>query len=138
MVAGASGLALLIFLFVPWYGLNTALGPQNLSAWSAFGLIDLVLFLVAGVAIGLALTRAAGALPPDLPAPPATILAGAGGLAAVLVLFRIFELPEPSIADAEISRKAGVYLGLLASAGVAIGGLAAMSERSSPYRRRRR
>ena len=138
MVWGASGLALLIFMFFPWYAEDAGLGPQNLSAWSAFALIDLVLFLVAALAIGLAAARAAGARPPDLPAPPATLVAAAGALAALLVLFRLFELPDPDIADADIGRKVGVYLGLISSAGIAVGGIAAMRGIGGPAKRRRR
>lgn len=136
MVAGASGLALLIFMFFPWYAEDAGLGPQNLSAWSAFAFIDLLLFLAAALAIGLAVARAAGVVPRDFPTPPATILAAAGALAALLVLYRILDLPSPGIADADLARKAGAYLGLIASLGIAFGGLTAMGERSGGRRRR--
>ena len=136
-VAGGSGLALLIFMFVPWYAEDTGLGPESLSAWSAFAFIDLLLFLVAAVAIAMAIARAAGAMPGDLPASPGTIVAAAGALATLLVLYRILELPSPDIADADIGRKVGVYLGLIAAVGIAFGGFTAMNERS-PGRRRRR
>jgi hypothetical protein len=136
-VAGASGLALLIFLFFPWYVEDAGLGPENMSAWSAFGFIDLLLFLIATLAIAMAVARAARLIPTNLPAPPGTIVAAAGALAALLVLYRLLELPSPAIADADIGRKVGVYLGLIASLGIAFGGVTAMNE-SSPGRRRRR
>jgi hypothetical protein len=141
MVAAGSGLALLIFMFVPWYRNDRGFDVQSLSAWKAFAVIDLVLFLAAALAIGLGAARAARAMPRDLPASPATIVAGAGALAALLVLYRIVELPDPGVEGVEIGRKIGVYLGLIASIGIALGGLTAMSEgtpaRSSRRRRRR-
>ena len=137
-VTGASGLALLVFMFFPWYAQDVGLGPENLSAWSALAFIDLLLFLVAALAIAMAVARAAGAMPRDLPASPGTIVAAAGALAALLVLYRIVELPSPDIADADISRKFGVYLGLIAAAGIAFGGATATKERASAGRPRRR
>lgn len=130
-VAVAGAVALVIFMLLPWYEEDTGLGPRNLSAWQALGLIDVLLLLIALTVIGLVLARAAGALPPNLPVPPATTMAGAGALAALLVLYRLLELPSPDIPDADIGRKIGVYLGLLASLGIAFGGFTAMSERAA-------
>ena len=138
IVAAASGLALLVFMFVPWYRNDRGFDLQSLSAWKAFALIDLVLFLAAAVAIAMAVARAGRAMPPNLPVSPATIVAGAGALAALLVLYRIVELPDPGVDGVEIGRKIGVYLGLIASAGIALGGLIAMSEHSPGRSSRRR
>lgn len=137
IVSAASGLALLVFMFVPWYRNDRGFDLQSLSAWKAFALIDLVLFVAAALAIGLAAARAARAMPPNLPASPATIVAAAGALAALLVLYRIVELPDPGVEGVEIGRKIGVYLGLIASLGIALGGLTAISE-GSPARGARR
>jgi len=137
MVAGGSGLALLIFMFFPWYVEDTGLGPENLSAWSAFAFIDVLLFLIAALAIAMAVARAADALPPDLPASPATIVAAAGGLGALLVLYRILELPGADIPDTDVGRKLGVYLGLLASLGIAFGGNRALDDARPGGRRPR-
>ena len=138
IVAAASGSALLIFMFVPWYRNDRGFDLQSLSAWKAFALIDLVLFVAAALAIGVAAARAARAIPPDLPASPATIVTAAGALAALLILYRIVELPDPGLEGAEIGRRIGVYLGLIASIGIALGGLAAMSEGSTGRSSRRR
>ena len=138
IVAAASGLALLIFMFVPWYRNDRGFDLQSLSAWKAFAFIDLVLFAAAALAIGLAAARAARAIPPDLPASPPTVVAAAGALATLLVLYRIVELPDPGVDGVEIGRKIGVYLGLIASIGIALGGLTAMSEGSRGRGSRRR
>ena len=128
-IAGGSGLALFIFMFFPWYGIDIGIGSDDFSAWTAFDFIDLLLFLIAAVAIGFAAGRAAGAIPPTLPAPPGTIVAAAGALAALLILYRIVELPGPDVEGVEISRKLGVFLGLIASLGIVFGGATSTNER---------
>lgn len=139
MVAGVSGLVLLIVMFFPWYGLEVefeGLGDVagvNANAWEAFGFIDILLFLVVLVAVGMALARAAGAMPSDLPAPAGMIVAAAGALAVLLILFRLISAPDPeSTGDAvDLSRKIGIFLGLLAAIGITFGGYTAMNERAS-------
>lgn len=139
MVAGASGLALFVFMFFPWYGIKTkfeGLGDieaVNGNAWEFFSFIDILLFLVVVVAVGMAVARAAGAMPANLPAPPGTIVAAAGALAVLLILFRLVSVPDPAITgDAvDLSRKIGIFLGLIAAAGIAFGGYTAMNERAS-------
>jgi hypothetical protein len=136
MVAAASGLALFIVMFLPWYRKDIGIGPENLSAWAAFDLIDLLLLLAAAVAIGMAVARAARAIPPNLPASPGTIVAGAGALAALLLLYRLVELPGADGEGVEVGRKIGVYLGLIASLGIAFGGFTAINERARRRSRR--
>ncbi len=136
MVAAASGLALFIVMFLPWYRRDIGIGPESFSAWAAFGFIDLLLFLAAATAIGIALARAAGAIPPNLPARPAVLLAAAGVIAALLVLYQIVELPLRGGDGVDVGRKIGVYLGLAASLGIAFGGLTAVNE-PAPRRTRR-
>lgn len=137
MVAAASGVALFIIMFLPWYGVDIGIGTDSLSAWSAFDFIDLLLFLVAVAAVAIPLARAYRALPRNLPLPPAQIVAVAGAMATLLVLFRIVELPFGDEAVVEISRKVGVFLGLIASLGIAFGGFTAMRE-PAPRRAPRR
>ena len=138
MVAGASGLALFIVMFFPWYGIKTefeGLGDiegVNGNAWESFSFIDIILFLVIVLAVGMAVARAAGAMPSGLPAPAGTIVAAAGALAVLLILFRLVSTPDPDITgDAvDLSRKIGIFLGLIAAAGIAFGGYTASNERA--------
>jgi hypothetical protein len=130
LIAGTSGVALLVFMFLPWYGVDvnvagvgSASGDAN--AWQALSFIDILLFLVALAAIAYAVTRATGSLPPDMPA--AMAVAGAGGLAVLLILFRIIDLPTPDLPDilddsVDFGRKIGIFLALIAAAGIAYGG----------------
>ena len=136
MVAGASGLALFIVMFFPWYGIKTefeGLGDVegvNGNAWESFSFIDIILFLVIVLAVGMAAARAAGAMPSGLPAPAGTIVAAAGALAVLLILFRLVSAPDPGDA-VDLSRKIGIFLGLIAAAGIAFGGYTASNERAS-------
>lgn len=135
-------------MFFPWYGFGgksvevpgsgTISTPgADVNAWEALSFIDLVLLLVAALAIALAVARAADAMPSGLPAPPATIVLAAGGLAVLLVLYRILDVPVPAIEGFENGRKIGIFLALLAAGGIAFGGYTAMNERASRGSRRR-
>jgi hypothetical protein len=131
-VAVASGAALLVVLFLPWYGvdLNVAgatVASGHATAWQAFGFIDLLLFLVAVVAIAVPLGRAAGSLPGG-----SRLVLAAGAVGLLLVLFRVVDLPATDIQTVggdsiDVSRRIGLFLGLLATAGVACGGYRAIS-----------
>ena len=136
-IAAVSGIALIIVLFLPWYGAEVSAGALNISAsgsasaWEAFGFVDILLFLIALVAIGVPVARMTDSLPEDLPA--ATIVLAAGGLGVLLVLWRIIDLPTPDISSigsvsVDFKRKIGVFLGLIATAGIAYGGWRAMEE----------
>lgn len=131
-IAAASGVVLLISLFLPWYGIDVnlggiATGSASASAWEALGFIDILLFLVAVVAIGVPVAKAAGSLPNDVPGP--LLVLAAGGLAVLLVLFRIIDLPTPDLGGGiDFSRKWGIFLGLIAAVGVAYGGWRANEE----------
>ena len=74
-------------------------------------------------------------MPARLPAPPGLIIAAAGVLALLLVLFRLIDTPGEDFSgfgvEADITRKFGVFLGLLAAAGITFGGWTAMNERAS-------
>ena len=136
LIAGGSGLALLVVMFLPWYGVDVNVGGFSTSesgnAWEVFSYIDIVLFLVGATAVGLAVARLADVdLPPDLPV--GTILTGLGALAALLVLYRIIDVPGPDIPavvqnNIDFGRKIGLFLGLIAAGGVAYGGYLSMGE----------
>lgn len=135
MIAGASALALFIFMLLPWYGASAKVGgfsaSANRSAWGAFSFIDILLFLVILVAIGLVIARATGNVP-ELPQPPGLIVAGAGAFAVVLILFRLLVVPDGGVdvEGVDFSRKIGIFLGLIAAAGITFGGWTAMNERA--------
>jgi hypothetical protein len=130
-IAAASGIALIIVLFLPWYGIDVNVGAlsasESANAWEALSFIDILLFLIGLVAIGVPVAKAMGSLPDELPGP--LLVLAAGGLAVLLVLFRLIDLPTPDGGGGiDFSRKIGVFLGLIAAAGVTYGGWRANEE----------
>jgi hypothetical protein len=133
-LAGVSGLVLFVFMFVDWYGVKGFSGGAD--AWEAFGFIDIVLLVVAVAAVGLALL---GPSQSDLGLPVAAgaIVTSLGVLAVVLVLIRLIDPPDIGVAafvpHVEVTRKFGVWLGLITSIGVAVGGYLAMQEEGNSF-----
>lgn len=144
MIAGVSGLALFVFMFLPWYGAKATLNlgganisasaSDNVDAWGAFSFIDVLLFLAAVIAVAMVVARAAGAVPADLSVPPGLIVAIAGAVAVILILYRLIDAPGVDVSglgvNLDITRKIGIFLGLIAAAGIAFGGYTAMNERA--------
>ena len=130
--AGVGGVVLLISLWLPWYGVSVDVrgfsASTDASGWEVFSTIDIILFLVAIAAIALVATKAAGQLPPDVPVP--LVLLALGSLALLLILYRLIDTPAPSDLPDEIdvSRKLGLFIGLIGAAGVAYGGWRANME----------
>ncbi len=126
LIAGVSGFVLFVSLFLSWYGISIKfLGAgvsANFSAWDAFSLIAIVLFLVSVVAMGLAMMKALGQKV-ALPIAPSVVTAALGALAVILILFRLLVHP----AD-HLSLQYGIFIGLLAAIGVLVGGYQLMRE----------
>jgi hypothetical protein len=130
LVAAVSAIALFIISFLPWFGVSagpsvtvggtTFGGSHNFTLWEAENPLDiylLIVILVALVPAGLALLGGGG----DAPlAPVATALLG--GVGTLLILYQVFDTPGNS------DRKVGLFLGLIACAGIAIGGYLSMQE----------
>lgn len=140
MVAAASGAALLFVMLVfDWFGYTDAPEGFSYSAWQWMSFLDIVLFLCGLVAVAMAVLRANGPIPP-LPWPPGLIVAGAGALAVLIILFRLVipgDGPLDELAgglgveDPDVTRKIGAFLGLIAAGGIAFGGYTALNERAS-------
>src|SRR6478672_3722472 len=143
-IAGVSGLLLIAIMFVfPWFGLK--LGPpavllsneRTRDAWSSYGFTDIVLLVTALSAIALVLLAAADR-EVGRSAAASSIVTFLGLASVVLVVISIISLPSLGYASGpgiEHFRKIGVWLGLIAAAGVAAGGYMASQEReprSSP------
>src|SRR3954470_2344555 len=138
LIAGIAGLVLLIDLWFKWYGVKVSGGGGLLkgfsigvsaSAWQVFSFIDILLFLIALIAIGVAVMRALNRMP-EMPYPPATLVAVAGAVALLLILFRIIDTPVDThgVNGIDVTRKIGVWIGLLSAAAITYGGWRAMQE----------
>lgn len=123
-VAAASGMVLLLALFLPWYTVDPG---QSTTAWESFAILDIVLALIAASAVALLLVTATQPVP-AVPVALAALVAIAGFVATVLVLIRVVELP-----DGAAGREWALWLGFAGSLGIPTGAmLAVRDERLSP------
>lgn len=144
-IAGASGIALILIMFIfDWFGLEVSgsagafefstEGSEN--AWGSYGFIDIVLFITVAAAIGLALVSASQT-EVGLPVAASAIVAGLGILSVVLIIFSILSPPDFGVdiegTGVDQTRKIGVWLGLIAAIGVAYGGWRAMQEEGTSH-----
>ena len=129
LIAGASGVLLVVAMLLPWYGRETdiagAVVSESWTAWQSLSLIAVVLFAIGMAAIAVPIGRALWAAPERFR--DDRLIALLGLLGFVLVLFRLIDIPIAGIDvqagdDVATSRGAGAFLALLATAGIAYGG----------------
>lgn len=128
MIAGVSGVALLLIMFIfSWFSYELGpFGDAGFDAWESFDFIDLILLLAALAGIALAVLSI-GQTETNLPVATSAIATGLGILGVLLILFRIISPPDFGT-GVDADRSIGVFLGLIATAGIAIGGWMAMQE----------
>jgi carbon starvation protein CstA len=122
IVAGAAGVLLLASMFLEWYSVGSR--EDGLSAWAAFSFVDLLLALVALLAIALAASQVLGR-GPTLPVALGVITTTLALAAALLALYRILNQPGPNDA---IGVSVGVWVGLAAAIGVFLGAWLSLSD----------
>ncbi len=123
-ITGLGGLVLLLSLWAPWY----AVGDGDITAWSAFGLIDLWLVLTALLAIAVPVATALK----DSPAVPVAldvVTWAVALIATILVLIRVLAEPQGDIVT---GREWGLLVGALAVLTVLAGAWLAMRDESAP------
>jgi hypothetical protein len=114
-VIAGSGVALLIFSFLPWF----EIGPFDNNGWDNF-------LSLLGILIGIAMVivvlvqRFTTTQLPRLPVPwtQAMLIGGVASFVLVLLQFLVGD----EISGVDMDRQFGLFLGLLASAGLAAGG----------------
>lgn len=134
-IAAASAVLLFIFMFLDWFGTEVAAEGGGAvdaegggSAWGTLDFIPIVLL----VAIVMALVGAGLRLAGSDYRPPVqanAVIAVLGGLSTLLILLRI--VVPPGIDHfgglaVDATPQVGIFLGLLAAAGIAYGGYTAM------------
>jgi hypothetical protein len=123
LVGAVSSLGLLVFSFLPWY----SAGGENATAWQAFSVVDL--FIAAAVAAGLSVGLCVVfRISVSYPVAGSTVAALFGAIALVLIIWRLIDPPGDGL-----NREVGAWLGLIASAGVTLGGYLGMQE-AAPVR----
>ena len=140
-IAGASGVVLLIVMFlVEWFTYGEGAFSVGGDAWQTMEFIRFVILLAALAGIALAVMAATQSTV-NMPVAMSALTTGVGILAVVLIIFRIISPPDfgiGDIADAtgqdfDVGRGIGVFLGLIAAAGVTYGGWMAMQEEGASF-----
>jgi uncharacterized membrane protein YhaH (DUF805 family) len=137
-ISAVSAILLFIFMFFDWFGVEVSGVPgfsgsvsgAGGSAWDALEVIPIFLMIAIVAAIGVAVIRLTDA---DLEPPISlnAIVAALGGLAVLLILYRIVDTPGGGSfggVSVDTTLKFGIFLGLIAAAGIAYGGYSAMRE----------
>lgn len=140
-ISAISAILLFFFMFFDWFGAKVSGVPGfsgNIeggggggggSAWDTLDVIPVFLMLAIVLAIGVALVRLTDA-DLELSISLNAIVAAAGGLAVLLILYRIVDPPGfglPGVA-VDTTLRVGVFLGLISATGIAYGGYSAMRE----------
>jgi hypothetical protein len=133
-IAGLGGVLLLVSLFLPWYdsavvvtrgsaGGTTQTSLEDISAWEAFAVIDVLLALLAALAIAVPVLALA-ARGPAKPIAIALIASALGWLGVLLVGFRLLDNPGPL--------RAGAWLALAGALIAWIGSWLSLRDESTP------
>ena len=122
VVAGVAGVLLLVSTFLNWYTVSGR--DDGLTAWAAFGVVDVLVALVALLGIALAVSQVVGR-GPALPVALGVITTTLALAGTLLVLYRILNQPGPNDL---IGVEPGAYVGLLATLGVFLGAWLSLSD----------
>ena len=123
LVGALGGLGLLVAGFLPWY----SAGGEDVTAWQAFSVTDIVLAAAAVAALSVAgcvLFR----ISVSYPVAGSSVATGFGAAAAVLVAIRIINPPGAGDPSVEF----GAWLGLVSAAAVTVGGYLGMQPLKAP------
>ncbi len=131
-VAGGSAIVLFIVMFFPWFGTSVEGfgGPgldARVTAWQAFEVIDIILLVIVAAVVVLVASLAAER-PLDISVETGTVITVLGAVAFLLVFYRFLSTPF------DLDRRYGLFLGLLSSAGIAVGGRMAMVAADASFR----
>jgi hypothetical protein len=130
LVAGIAGLVLILSMFLfAWFGLEGFTGDafDTLDDW-----VNIVLVFTAFSAMALALFG------PDVAraeVPLSAVTSGLGALSTLIVLIHIIAPPGVDLgpASVDLDPEFGVWLGLISSIAIAVGGYLAMQEEGTSF-----
>jgi hypothetical protein len=139
-LAAVSGVALLVSLFLPWYGPDVCITPYRdliqgrsfycssatATGWESLSAIDILLAFVAASGVLLAVVTATQPVP-AVPIALSALVTLSGLIGLALVLLRAVDIP-----DWAGTREWGLWLGLAGTIGIIAGSLLAMRKESLP------
>jgi hypothetical protein len=142
-ISAGSAILLFIFMFFDWFGAEVSgvagfsgsVPGEGFDAWDALDVIPIFLMIAIVAALGVALIRLTDA---DLEPPISlnAIVSALGALAVLLILYRIVDPPGGGSlggVSVDTTLEFGIFLGLLAAAGIAYGGYSAMREEGMTF-----
>ncbi len=141
-IAAISAVALLVTMFLPWYGLQSlnpktkAIYSHNINAFGDVSFVEAAVFLVAAGVLFLLFARAEGR-EFNMPGGDGTVVALAGGWAVVLIFYRVFDRPDGH--GYPVGIQWGFFLAFVAAGSLAYTGwrMRAGERPAMPVRRRR-
>ncbi len=125
-LAVIAALALLVTMFLPWYGLQGlnrktgAIDSHSISAFGDVSFVEAAIFLVAAGVVTMLIARAEGR-DFQLPGGDGTIVLIAGCWAALLIFFRVFSRPPGG--GEPVGIEWGFFLAFVAAGAIAFAGL---------------
>jgi hypothetical protein len=130
-IAGVSGVLLFIFMFFDWFSVSASNGFISVSvggnAWDTLDVIPIILLIAIVAAVGVAVVRLTDAVfEPAISMNAVVSILGA--ISFLLILYRIISPPDSGVSGIDVSPEVGIFLGLIAAAGIAYGGYRAMQE----------
>ena len=139
MIAAAGGVALLVLMFLPWFGGRlSGIAPARVAThtgWESFATLPKFLLVLAAVLpVAVAVAQMRDSLP-ALPIGQGEMVIAAGSVAFLIVVLRLLDPPgviEVAIPNVEVdpSRKPAAYLALAAAGVIAYGGFLQRRERT--------
>jgi hypothetical protein len=123
LVGAIGGLGLLVALFLHWYSVN----EDNVTAWQAFSVTDIVLAAAAVIGMSVAacvLLR----ISVSYPVAGSSVATGFGAVAVVLIVIRMIDPPGAGDPSVEI----GAWIGLVSAIAMTIGGYMGMQPLKAP------
>ena len=117
-LAAAGGVVVVgSLLMLPWYEADSG----EVTGFEVFSIVDILLTLIAALAIALAVLQTTQDSP-AMPVAAGVLCVPCGFVGFVLLLYRLLDEPGVPGGDAVVDVRLGAYLGLLAMAAIATGG----------------
>jgi hypothetical protein len=129
-IAGVSAVLLFIFMFLDWFSVSVSNSFVNVgsgNAWDWLDVIPIILLIAIVAAVGVAVVRLTDAVFEPAISMNA-VVAVLGAISFLLILYRIISPPDSGFSEIDVSPEVGIFLGLIAAAGIAFGGYRAMQE----------